>query len=60
MPMEESVEIAKEPARSMPMKQELMEGFVVIGTDTGVDRCCFLYLLKHTLCKSPVLSRIRS
>jgi hypothetical protein len=35
-------------------------GFIVIGADIGIDRCYFLYLLEHALCKSPVLSRVRS
>jgi len=35
-------------------------GFIVIEADTGIDRFHFLYLLKHALCKSPILSRIGS
>jgi hypothetical protein len=59
MPMKESMEVAKETIRGIRMKQEPIKGFIVIEADTGLDRCYFLYLLKHTLCKSPVLSRIR-
>ena len=60
MPMKGSVEVAQETTRGMPMKQEPMKGFIEIEVDTGIDRCYFLYLLKHTLCKSPVLSKNRS
>jgi len=59
MPMKERVEVAKETTRGMSMKRELMKAFIVIEADTGIDRRYFLYLLKHTLCKSPVLSRVR-
>ena len=59
MPMKKGVEVAKEATKDMPMKQKPMEGFIVMEADTGIDRCYFLYLLKHALCKSLVLSRIR-
>jgi len=42
MPMKESMGIAKVATKGMPMKQEPMEGFIVIEMDTGIDRCCFL------------------
>ena len=48
MPMKESMEVAKETTSGMPKKQEPMKGFIVIEADTGIDRCYFLYLLKHT------------
>jgi len=32
------------------------EDFIIIGAETKVDRCYFLYLLEYALCKSPVLS----
>ena len=60
MPMKDSVEVAKETTRGMPMKREPMKGFIVIEAYTGIDRCYFLYLLKYILCKSPILSMIRS
>jgi len=60
MPMKESVGVAKEATSGVPMKQDPMEGLIVIETDTRIDSCCFLYLLKHTLCKTPILSRIIS
>ena len=60
MPMKESMEVTQETTRGIPMKQVPMKGFIVIKVDTGIDRWYFLYLLKHTLCKIPVLSRIRS
>jgi hypothetical protein len=44
----------------MPMKQEPMKGFIVIEVETEIDRCYFIYLLKHILFESHVLSRIRS
>jgi hypothetical protein len=34
-------------------------GFIVIEADTEIDRCYFLYLVEHALCKSHVLSKIR-
>ena len=37
MPMKESVEVAKENTRGMPMKS-----FIIIEVDTGIDRCYFL------------------
>jgi len=58
MPMKKGVEVAKKAKKGMPMKQEPMKGFIVIEADTEIDRCYFLYLLKHALCKSRVLSRI--
>ena len=56
-PMKENMGIAKEATRSVPMKQE-PKGFIVIEANTGIDRCCFLYLLKHALWKSHVLSKL--
>jgi len=32
------------------------EGFIVVKSDTKVDRCYFLYLLGYALCKSHILS----
>jgi len=58
MPMKKGVEVAKEAIKGMLMKQEPMKGLIIIEADIGIDRCYFLYLLKHALCKSPVLSRI--